>query len=266
MAKVNAERITAADIRAAMAKRWAQPEWAVLWEVSDSTGASRHRYADAVMMSLWPSRGLEVQGIEIKVSRSDYRREALDPRKAEAIAKYCDTWWLHTAPGVVDDISALPPAWGLREWNGRQWTTVRPATATPAEPMSRPFLAALLRRADSLQQAMIDEGIRAAVKGAEARIEERVAALVAQRTRAYERLAPKVEAFEAASGISLSGWMAEDEIARIARLAKAIHDAGFHETYTGFAAGLDTVRKALDGLDKAIAALPSTGAVKDGSP
>ena len=45
---------------------------------------------DAVIMSLWPSRGLELHGVEIKVSRADWKREAADPAKAEAIAAYCD--------------------------------------------------------------------------------------------------------------------------------------------------------------------------------
>ena len=86
-------KFTAVKLREAMSKRWAPPEYAVMWEVGRATGAvTNQRYADAVIMGLWPSRGLELHGVEIKVSRSDWRREAADPMKAEAIAAYCDRW------------------------------------------------------------------------------------------------------------------------------------------------------------------------------
>lgn len=101
-------RLKASDIRAGMKKRWCDPQWAIMWEVGEGTGAMSGRYADAVMMSLWPSRGLELHGVEIKISRSDWKREAADPSKAEAIARYCDRWWVHTPPGIVDDLSDLP--------------------------------------------------------------------------------------------------------------------------------------------------------------
>ncbi len=90
--------LRAADIRAGMATRWAAPEYAIMWEVADATGARHSRLADAVMMSLWPSRGLELHGVEIKVSRADWRREALTPQKAEKIAAYCDRWWSTRRP------------------------------------------------------------------------------------------------------------------------------------------------------------------------
>ncbi len=142
-------RLTAGDIRIAMSKRWKDPEYAIMWEVGEGTGAISGRYADALIMSLWPSRGLELHGVEIKISRSDWKREAADPTKAEAIARYCDRWWIHTPPGIVDDLSALPPAWGLREFDGKAWKTIREADKTDAEPITRRFLVAMLRRADA---------------------------------------------------------------------------------------------------------------------
>ena len=127
-----------------MSKRWCEPQWSIMWEVGEGTGAMSGRYADAVMMSLWPSRGLELHGVEIKISRAYWKREAADPSKAEAIARYCDRWWIHTSPGIVDDLSDLPPAWGLREFDGKNWSTIREAEKTAADPIDRPFLASLL--------------------------------------------------------------------------------------------------------------------------
>ena len=79
--EINPHGLKASDIRAAMSKRWAAPEWAIMWEVAEGTGARGGRYADAVMMSLWPSRGLELHGVEIKISRADWKREAFDPQR-----------------------------------------------------------------------------------------------------------------------------------------------------------------------------------------
>lgn len=161
MAKA-AIKINSADIRKAMHARWAAPEYAIMWEVGEGTGSNSGRYADAVIMSLWPSRGLELHRIEIKVSRSDWKREAADPEKAEAVAKYCDRWYVHTPKGLIADISEVPPAWGIREFDGRQWTTLKEASTTEAAPITRKFLAAMLRRADGTMRALIDESVRAA--------------------------------------------------------------------------------------------------------
>lgn len=162
-------KLSSSDIRAGMLKRWKDPEYAILWEVGEATGAGSGRYADAVIMSLWPSRGLELHGVEIKVSRSDWKREAADPKKAEAVAKFCDRWYIHTPKGLIADVSEVPPAWGVREFDGQQWTTLKEAEKTGAAPVTRGFLAAMLRRADVLHRNMIDDAVRAA---REAEIEE----------------------------------------------------------------------------------------------
>lgn len=91
------------DIKAAMRARYCAPEWALMFEVGDGTGVNQRRWADAVAMNLWPSRGMEVNGFEIKVSRSDWQRELKNPAKAESVQQYCDRWWIVTAPGIVKD-------------------------------------------------------------------------------------------------------------------------------------------------------------------
>ncbi len=222
-------KITAIDIRHAMSKRWAAPEWALMWEVGEATGAMAKRYADAVMMSLWPSRGLELHGVEIKISRADWRREAADPGKAEAVARYCDRWWIHTAPGVVDDLSDVPPTWGLREFDGKSWKTVREAEKTPAEAISRPFLAALLRRADGMMRAMIEESAREGQEKMMAEAEENrkrwreeIEKGVQRRTESLAYAADNIAKFDAAFGEGFaSSWQ---DMARIGRAARALAD------------------------------------------
>lgn len=97
--------ITAAAVLDLLRKRYEPPAWAFLEQVRNSTGWKRtERYADAVAMSLWPSRGLEVHGFEIKVSRSDVLKELRDPEKAAPIMRFCDRWWL-----VLGDKDLIQP-------------------------------------------------------------------------------------------------------------------------------------------------------------
>ena len=253
------KKITAADIRKAMSARWAQPEWAIMWEVGESTGAGGGRYADAVMMSLWPSRGLELHGVEIKVSRSDWKREAADPRKAEAIAKYCDRWWIHTPPGVVDDLSALPPAWGLREWNGAAWKTIREADRTEATTVTRGFLAALLRRADGMVRGFVDEAVRTAraaeieeMKKQRARFQEQVARAAERRVSELSNSATKIAAFEEAFGSDvLRSWSVDMKVLGKAARTLADCDCRWGE-YADISKRLRTAADAIEDAAKII--------------
>lgn len=222
--KVNPNNLKAADIRKAMSKRWTAPEWAIMWEVANCTGFGASRSADAVMMSLWPSRGLELHGVEIKVSRSDWKREAKDPSKAESIAKYCDRWWIHTPVGVVDDLSDLPPAWGLREFSGRQWKTIREAEKTDAEQTDRGFLAALLRRSDESLSAMAREAIKderaeiqKTLERERLKIGNEIDKMVERRSHDYAGIKEKVKQFEDITGVEIDRY--GDDLSNIGRCA-----------------------------------------------
>jgi hypothetical protein len=125
------------------------PEWACIGEVGNATGFGCKRHADAIAMSLWPSRGLIIRGFEIKTSRSDYKREAKDPMKAEEIASFCNEWWIVTPQGLIKEPTLeLPPAWGLMEVNDKKKLSVkRKAESTEVKPLTRAFVAAVLRGA-----------------------------------------------------------------------------------------------------------------------
>lgn len=128
-------------------RRFRSPEWVVLPGVSNATGSGIQRRCDALAMNLWPSRGLEIHGFEIKVSRGDFLRELKDPEKAEKIAKYCDRWWLVVAaPDIVRE-GELPPTWGLLVARGESLRLKMDAPKLSPVEMSRSFLAAMLRTA-----------------------------------------------------------------------------------------------------------------------
>lgn len=139
-------------VKAALRKRYAYPAWAILEEVRDAAGYDATRSADAIAMSLWKSRGLELQGFEIKASRSDWIRERDSPEKAEAISRYCDRWWLVASDSSIVRDGELPPSWGLLVLQGTEnkvsLKTVKEAPVnTSVTPISRTFLATLMKRA-----------------------------------------------------------------------------------------------------------------------
>lgn len=131
------------------------PAHSWLYEVRNGTGYEKsQRYADALVVSVWPSRGIWIAGIEVKVSRSDWRKELDDPSKADAIQKYCDYWWIAAAEDVVKP-TEVPERWGFIEVNAKgKASTVREAPKLTPEPLDKLFIASILRnQADALETA-----------------------------------------------------------------------------------------------------------------
>jgi hypothetical protein len=128
----------------------AAPEWCVFTEVADATSGRCSRRADALAMNMWQSRGLEFRGFEVKVDRSDLKRELEDPSKAEAIGRFCDTWCLAYPSGLVRPDDNIPPTWGLFEVNEKGGRFRRLPTTRPRDEVVQPtrvFTAAIARAA-----------------------------------------------------------------------------------------------------------------------
>lgn len=202
---------TSGDLRALIRGRFPKDAWAVLFEVRSETGLSgAGRSADALAMSLWPSRGLEVHGFEIKVSRSDWKRELEAPEKAEPIARFCDRWWIVAPEGVVLR-EELPPTWGLLVPDAKGKSLRNAVTAPKAKPraLDRGFVASVLRSAQSQITPEVElEKVRseAAQKGREEGIE------IGRVEGDYQakKLRESIEAFEKGAGVALSSrpWAA----------------------------------------------------------
>lgn len=204
------DRVTASSLYARIAATHAAPEWACFPEVANGTGSNARRHADAVAMSLWPSRGLIVRGFEIKISRSDYRREAADPTKAEAVARWCDEWWIVAPDGLIrDPETELPPAWGLMvPANGLGLRTIRKAERTEAAPLTRSFVAAVLRAADKQVTTALSGWVRRediAVELERARQEgiEANPHVMRRLQEECDKAHKQIADFEAASGLKL---------------------------------------------------------------
>ncbi len=223
------EALTTPQLEARLAERYKAPEFALLFNVKNRTGYSgQERFADAVSMNLFPSRGLEVQGFELKASRSDWIKERDEPRKAEAIARFCDRWWLVVGSAEIVKPGELPPTWGLLVAKGKGLAVATEAPKLDAQPLDRKFVAALFRRAVEQSPEAVTEaetrGYGRGYKNAEEHAASRVKSLeeTAQR-RADEllQLRQQVQRFEQAAGFSIAGWRADARIGEVVRLALA---------------------------------------------
>jgi hypothetical protein len=243
-----------AAVRTALNKRFQAPEWALFFEVSQGTGSYGGRFADAVAMNLFPSRGLRVEGVEIKVSRGDWLRELRDPSKSEPIQRYCDHWWIAALPGIVAD-GELPPTWGLLELNANNGLRMKvKAPKLEAEPLGRDFLAAMVRRAAEKASRELNEAVKRATEEERASIEARIAERVKFSTSRHRELETAVEEFEKASGLSISGWSGGKEVGDAVRI---VRDLGLTSVYGGVRGLADQARRFAEKADGLLASLPA---------
>jgi len=203
------------DIYNAIAAIHSAPDWACFPDVANGTGGHIRRRADAVAMSLWPSRGLILRGFEIKTARADLKKELKTPEKAETVAAFCDEWYLATPKGLVKDLELeVPPAWGLMEVgdNGKI-RTAKKAVPTDAKPISRVLLAAILRASrkeiDHIEENYVRrEDIQGKINAARESGKEDAPRAAQQEIAVLQRYKNAVEEFAARTGINLieNGW------------------------------------------------------------
>lgn len=209
---------TETQVLAALRDRYKGPAWGFLNHVRNTTGFSRQvRTADALAMGLWPSRGLELLGFEVKVHRSDWLRELQQPDKAEEIAQYCDRWWI-AAPKDIVKPGELPATWGLLVMNGSRLVAVKEAAKLEAKPLSRSFLASILRyalTATGLDTELRDTAVKSHRQGYEAGVESQTT-IVKRAVDTRLALEQKVRAFERASGVHI------DAYANMQRIGEAV--------------------------------------------
>ncbi len=194
-------------VYAALRAKFAPPTYAMVTEVGNSTGVNCRRWADAVAMSVWPSRGLEIHGVEVKVSRADWLKELADPDKAESICRFCDRWWLAVSDPSIVKPGELPPTWGLLAMRGDRLVTVTAATKLEAEPVSRGFLASLLRKSIEQQASKVE--LAAEYQRGVAEGKESASFGLKHANDKLSDLAKKVREFEQASGVRMhDAWNA----------------------------------------------------------
>lgn len=196
--------------------KFSPPECAFFTEVANGTGGHCSRHADALVMGLWPSRGLHLSGFELKASRADWLRELKDPAKADVIATYCDYWWVVVCQAAFVADGELPKTWGLMAADSGKLKVIVDAPKLEAKPVSRAFLAAICRKA--AEQTVDKDAIDKALRDGRAQGVAEAEAIVSCEKRDRERLEERVRQFEEASGIKIDTWKPAAEIGKAVRL------------------------------------------------
>lgn len=116
-----------------------------LEEVRDATGFEAVRSADALAVSMYVSRGLTIDGFEVKVSRADWLKELEQPAKSESWLQHCHRWWLVISDTSLVHEGELPPTWGMLTpgKRGKLEVVVRAPELRPA-PLTMERLTALM--------------------------------------------------------------------------------------------------------------------------
>lgn len=196
----------------ALESRYPAPAWALFHEVANGTGFGWTRHADAIAMGIWPSRGLEIHGLEFKANRADWLRELKDPKKAEDMSKYCDHWWLVTTEDGIAHIDEIPTEWGHLTLKGSRLHTVKAAPKRTAATLDKGFVAAVLRQAYDIannskrSQEKLDAMYR---KGFEAAKDLNNAEAMRWK-RDKEQAEKNIAEFEKASGLRIDNWDSAD--------------------------------------------------------
>lgn len=253
--------MNAHDIRKALRRQYQTRETAIVFEVPNDVSGNANRYCDAMVAQMWNSRGLKLEGMEIKIARSDWTRELQMPGKAESHFARCDHWWLvtpqHGTP--IARMDEIPGPWGWMQITvkGDCQVLKKAPQLVPSKPFDRAFAYALLRAACRQDDKLIEAEVKLRTKAAEDGFTERVNKQAARLARNgdAERGVAMMQKLRHAFGTDL-GWIDDAEI--MATVA-AVHRMKRSGQYNGLAASEATLRAAADAVAGALDAFRVIG-------
>lgn len=216
------------EVTLALRDHYPSKEYAVIPQVRNASGFNATRTADAIVVSLWPSRGLSITGVEIKVSRSDWKGELKNPEKADEVARFCDFWVLAVGDEKIVEEGELPLNWGLLVPGKKPGTLRMKLQPKRLEPvaLSRNFVASVLKRAADYENPLkqveheIDRRVKEKLDIFKADWVERLEKDhdVAKLKAENDKLRAASDAFKEATGV----WMRPDDIEQYRRFGKVI--------------------------------------------
>lgn len=241
--------MTAADLLQAIEARYPADRG---WLHVEEAGGAFGRRVDRLAINLWASRGYQIIGFEVKVSRPDWIRELKKPEKADqSLFQFCDEWWVVCAPDVVREDEEVPATWGWAEARSDgKLRTRRKAPALSPRPISRAFLAAVVKRFEakdgSALAEMRDQARREAHEHHEAmsRLErEQYREEVAKLKAEVSRLRP------------MRGWSTPENEERLIKLAQLLMGRGYGSIDGLLSGAREKAKTALGELERATALL-----------
>lgn len=223
------------DVHEALLGRFPPDQYLAIREAPMGSGRDGRRL-DLLAISLWKSRGLALDGIEVKVSVSDFRREMKDPDKADWWWRHCNRFWIAAPSDVAKKIrSEMPDTWGLLSVSDD--LKVRALDKAPKNPNPEPIP---WGTCVGLMRASADAGItsleRQRFAGYEAGVEwaKRQPQWNAESTDSWEfrrtkedleRLKERVEQFESVSGVKISRGFGKEDPRRVGKIVRFVNEA-----------------------------------------
>lgn len=193
------------DLIKLLKARFCQPAWVTISECSDRTGF-RNRAADLIALGIWPSRGLEIVGFEVKASRTDWLNELKNPAKADVIASQCDRWYLAVTDKSIVQPGELPAKWGLIVPHGAITKIEVEAELEKKGDVKRSFFMAMIRRIvegtvpkDDVEKR-VEAGLAEAIESKMSNDEWKLQ----NAEDKFKRLTERVDAFQKASGLNIA--------------------------------------------------------------
>lgn len=190
--------------------KYPSPQYGFITQVRSGTGAYAARTADAMAMSVWPSRGLHITGFEVKVSRTDWLKELKQPEKAEELAIYCHYWYMVFGDETIYRPEEIPQKWGVMVPFGKGLKVVKEAPfSNEALPIDYIVLAGIFRNiaerctANELIERKMDEREERGKNWAKHEIE--------RLKGEFEKTTKQIADFESASGVRITGWYGNNE-------------------------------------------------------
>lgn len=118
----------------------------LLREVRNKAAHHANRSLDGMSFGTWPSKGTHMVGYEVKINRSDWKKEIEDIEKSEAFRPFCKYFYLVSSKNIAE-FHEIPETWGWLEWDGRRMVTVKPAPENKSiQPLPSTMLAAITKR------------------------------------------------------------------------------------------------------------------------
>lgn len=190
-------------------QKYPSKEYTLLREVRNAAGFDASRSADGMVVGHWPSRGCEIEGLELKSIRSDWINELKNPAKADAIFKFCDRWWIVAEKENIVKLDEVPTPWGFIECSNDKLKIIKAAPKLEPIPLTHGVVVSMLKRAVSKIDGMISrDSIGEEIKKAIEQGAERASWQYQQTESNYNNLKEALKIFEEKSGVNINQWTA----------------------------------------------------------
>lgn len=243
-------------ITLALSKRYEAPAWAFLPQVRNGTGyGSKTRTADALAFSLYPSRGLDLHGFEIKCSKSDLKAELNDPSKADEIGKCCDFWWLAVSDAKITSGFDIPDCWGVLVMNGDTLKLIKQARKLDPTPMTRSQICAIMRNINesTVPKNILNQLVEERVKGEREGWVENTKRNYDHIGKTLNDLRENVRRFEEKSGIRITEWSGwnNDQDAEAFKALRDLQGRDFNKELISLGVKADSISASINRILKA---------------